>query len=119
MRKQETYGERNLWKPLRQLKMNFRRQAPIGPYVVDFAHFASDLVIEIDGYHHTLPERQVRDLERDAWFADNGFRVLRIDESELKRDLSAVVQQIVAQTTPPPTPALPSRGKGEKRYDVK
>lgn len=120
LRKTETYGERIVWKALRELKMNFRRQSPVGPYVVDFAHFGSRLIIEIDGYHHTQPERQARDAARDAWFRAEGFRVLRIEESVLKRDLKAAVEQIVAETTPPPSPTLPlSSGKGAKRYDVR
>ena len=120
LRKHETYGERIVWKALRERRMNFRRQAPVGPYVVDFAHFGSRLIVEIDGYHHTLPERQARDAQRDAWFRTAGFRVLRIDETALKRDLMAVVEQIVAETAPPPSPTLPpSRGKGAPRYDVR
>jgi very-short-patch-repair endonuclease len=120
LRKAETYGERIVWKALRERKMNFRRQAPVGPYVVDFAHFGSRLVIEIDGYHHTLPDRQARDAERDAWFRAEGFRVLRFPESDVKSNLTSVVEQIVAETAPPPSPALPpSRGKGAPRYDVR
>lgn len=120
LRKAETWGERIVWKTLRERKMNFRRQVPIGPYVVDFAHFGSRLIVEIDGYHHTLPERQTRDAQRDAWFRTEGFRVLRIDDSALKRDLMAVVEQIVAETAPPPSPTLPpSRGKGAPRYDIR
>jgi very-short-patch-repair endonuclease len=120
LRKAETWGERILWKALRERKMNFRRQAPVGPYVVDFAHFGSRLIVEIDGYHHTLPERQARDAARDAWFRTEGFRILRIEESALKRDMMTVVDQIVAATAPPPSPTLPpSRGKGAPRYDVR
>ena len=120
LRKEETYGERVVWKAMRELKMNFRRQVPIGPYVADFAHFGSRLIVEIDGYHHTLPDRQARDAERDDWLRAEGFRVLRIAEPDVKTSLSAVVQRIVAQTTPPPSQSPSStRGNGQKRYDVR
>lgn len=120
LRKEETYGERVVWKALRELKMNFRRQVPIGPYVADFAHLGSRLIVEIDGYHHTLPDRQARDVERDAWLRAEGFRVLRIAEPDVKTSLNAVVQRIVAETTPPPSQCPSStRGNGQKRYDVR
>ncbi|WP_370238168.1 endonuclease domain-containing protein [Brevundimonas sp.] len=116
LRKNETYGERVVWQALRALKMNFRRQAPVGSYVVDFAHFASGLII--DGFHHSLPERQERDAERDGWFRREGFRVLRIAEPDVRADLQAVIARIVAEI--PPTPTRPSaRGKGADRYDVR
>ena len=120
LRKEETYGERVVWKALRELKMNFRRQVPIGPYVADFAQFGSRLIIEIDGYHHALSDRQARDVERDAWFRAEGFRVLRIAELDVKTSLSAVVQRIVAVTTPPPSQSPSStRGNGQKRYNAR
>ncbi|HEV7353964.1 MAG TPA: DUF559 domain-containing protein [Brevundimonas sp.] len=120
LREDQTFAERLLWEALRKRRMNFRRQAPVGRFIVDFAHFGSSLIIEVDGYHHTLPGRQARDAERDAWFAANGFRVLRFAEKHVRDDLLAVVDRIVTETAPPPSPTLPpSRGKGEKRYDVR
>lgn len=120
LRQDQTFAERLLWEALRKRRMNFRRQAPVGHFIVDFAHFGSSLIIEVDGYHHTLPERQARDAERDAWFAANGFRILRFAEKQVRDDLLAVVARIVTETAPPPSPTLPpSRGKGEKRYDVR
>ncbi len=120
LRQEQTFAERLLWEALRKRRMNFRRQAPVGRFVVDFAHFGSSLIIEVDGYHHTLPERQARDAERDAWFSANGFRVLRVAEKQVRDDLTAVVDRIVAEAAPPPSPTLPpSRGKGEKRCDVR
>lgn len=120
LRQEQTVAERILWEALRPLKMNFRRQAPIGRYVADFAHLSSRLIIEVDGPHHDLPERQVHDAERTAWLSAEGFRVIRFPERQVRNDLNAVVEQIVAATAPPPSPALPpSRGKGVPRYDVR
>ena len=120
MRREQTVAEAMLWEALRKRKMNFRRQAPIGRFVVDFVHFASSLIVEVDGYFHELPERQIRDLERTAWLQSQGFRVIRFPEKRVRDDLPAVVEQIVADTAPPPSPTLPpSRGKGEQRYVVR
>lgn len=120
LRREQTLAERLLWEALRKRKMNFRRQAPIGRFVADFVHFASSLVIEIDGYFHDLPERRIADAVRTRWLNENGFRVIRFPETRVRDDLMAVVEQIVAATAPPPTPTLPpSRGKGAARYDVR
>ena len=49
-----TFPERILWDELRRLKLNIRRQAPIGRYIADFAHHDSRLIIEIDGPLHSV-----------------------------------------------------------------
>jgi very-short-patch-repair endonuclease len=109
-----TLGERQLWKALRALKLNIRRQAPIGPYVVDFVCHASKLVIEVDGYYHSLPDRKIADATRDAWLNRQGYRVLRVSDSDVHKDLGMIVDRVVAELSPP-SPALPpSRGKGEE-----
>ncbi len=120
LRREQTYAERLLWEALRKKKMNFRRQAPIGRFIADFAHLASRLVIEVDGPFHDLPERKATDAARTRWLYDNGYRVIRFPEKRVRDDLMAVVEQVVAETAPPPSPTLPpSRGKGAPRYDVR
>ncbi len=119
-RKEATLAERLLWEALRRRKMNFRRQTPVGRFIADFAHLASRLVIEVDGPFHDLPDRQTADAARTRWLNDNGYRVIRFPEKQVRDDLMAVVDQIVAATAPPPSPTLPpSRGKGAPRYDVR
>jgi very-short-patch-repair endonuclease len=113
LRQEMTAGEQLLWKALRTLKLNIRRQAPIGPYVADFACHSAKLVIEVDGYYHSLPERQAADAERDTWLARQGYRVLRIADVEVHGDLDKVLGRIVSELSPP-TPALPPQGgKGD------
>ena len=120
LRQEQSFAERLLWEALRKRKMNFRRQAPIGRFVADFAHLASRLVIEVDGPFHDLPDRQERDAGRTRWLNAEGYRVIRFPEKRVRDDLMAVVEQIVAETAPPPSPTLPpSRGKGAKRYDIR
>ena len=114
MCKEPTVAERILWSELRKLDANIRRQVPIGPYVADFAHHASKTVIEVDGYYHTTAEGVLRDEARDAWLKNEGFRVLRFEEMQVREDRFVVVEKIAAVVTSPPTLTLPpSRGKGE------
>ncbi|MGZ8364339.1 MAG: endonuclease domain-containing protein [Caulobacteraceae bacterium] len=120
LRREMTHAERMLWTALRQQKMNFRRQAPIGRYIADFVHHASKLVIEVDGPLHDTLEAREHDLKRTAWLNAEGYRVIRFSEDRVRNDLFAVVDEIVAATAPPPSPALPpSRGKGDARYLVR
>jgi very-short-patch-repair endonuclease len=56
----------------------FRRQHPIGRYVLDFYCAKARLAIEIDGISHDMSTRPKRDIERDAWLAAHGVTVLRI-----------------------------------------
>lgn len=108
-----TAGEKFLWEALRSLKLNVRRQAPLGPYVVDFVCHAAKVVIEVDGYYHSLPERQAADAERDAWLGRQGYRVLRFSDIEVYNNPVAIAERVAVELSPP-SPALPpSRGKGE------
>jgi len=111
LRREATVGERVLWEELRKLKMNFRRQAPIGRFIVDFVQYDLKMIIEVDGPHHDLPEVQVRDAARTAWLESQGFRVLRFYHLDVINDPEVVLQAITAAA--PPSPTLPpSRGKG-------
>jgi len=115
-RKEPTVAERTLWNALRQLQMNFRRQVPIGRFIVDFAHHQSKLLIEIDGYYHTVEGAAEKDAARTDWLTSEGFRVIQFDEKDVRDDVDAVVRQIVAETLSPPSPTLPpsAGGKGEE-----
>lgn len=89
-----TWTEAKLWERLRKLPIRIRRQAPIGPYVADFACLRARLVIEVDGGVHTRPDVALRDFERDEWLASQGYRVLRIDSARIPADLDAVIAEI-------------------------
>jgi very-short-patch-repair endonuclease len=79
MRREMTVAEAILWRGLRGrgIGTKFRRQVPIGPYVADFACVEARVVVELDGPPHESPKQRAFDARRDAWFADNGWRVLR------------------------------------------
>ena len=102
LRGAETYTERFLWKLLRGRRLEgfkFRRQVPIGPYVVDFLCLGHRLVVEADGPFHD----PIRDAERDAWLADQGFKVLRFANGEITGDDPRVLNRILdALGRPPP-----------------
>ena len=124
LRQRMPAGETKLWDVLRKLKLGIRRQAPIGPYIVDFAHHGASLVVEVDGPVHDEPEVQLRDLDRDAWLKSQGYRVLRFTSRDAFEDPYGIAQQVEvlisakrgfapATVATPPSPTLPpSRGKG-------
>jgi len=88
-----TDDEKRLWRCLRlnALGHKFRRQVPLGRYIVDFVCLEKRLVIELDGGQHLESQR---DEERDRWLREDGFRVLRFWNYEVLRDLDAVVEEI-------------------------
>ena len=96
LRKYPTKAERVLWSHLRDRQLagcKFRRQVPLGSYVVDFVCFEHRLVIEIDGGHHG--EQFDRDRERSEWLESRGFRVLRFWNNEVLGQLDGVAQAIL------------------------
>ncbi|MDE2938004.1 MAG: endonuclease domain-containing protein [Chloroflexota bacterium] len=105
LRKSPTDAERKLWNALRNrqvLAHRFRRQAPIGPYIVDFVCFEKRLIIEVDGGHHL--EQQSTDAKRTKWLESQGFRVIRFWNSQVLNEMEAVRESIynaVAGTSPP------------------
>lgn len=94
LRGDQTLAERRLWERLRLLPIRFRRQAPIGPYVVDFACHAARLVVEVDGGVHDRTDVALRDLERDNWLSTQGYRVLRIANRRVIEDIESVIAEI-------------------------
>jgi very-short-patch-repair endonuclease len=100
LRANTTPHERALWRALKELPTDgthFRRQAPIGPYIVDFFCPAKRLIIELDGGHHTEDEAIKRDRERQLWLEREGYRVIRFWNSEINDDLTAVLEKIYVE----------------------
>jgi very-short-patch-repair endonuclease len=97
LRKRMTPQEIKLWSALRGLRpegVRFRRQVPLGAYIVDFACFDPKLVIEVDGGQHTLDGHVRRDRERDAWLEAHGFAVLRVWNHEVKDNFDGIMDAI-------------------------
>jgi very-short-patch-repair endonuclease len=113
LRKEMTVAERALWKELRKFALHIRWQVPIGPFIADFAHHGSRLIIEVDGYFHSLPENADRDVRRTDWLRSKGYRVIRFNEKEVLKDPSQIAARVEAEILSPPSLTLPpSRGKG-------
>ena len=100
LRSSTTPHERALWRALKELPVfgtHFRRQAPIGSYIVDFLCPAAHLIIEIDGGHHNGDETAERDRARQLWLEQEGYRVIRFWNSDVTNDLNAVLEQIYVE----------------------
>jgi very-short-patch-repair endonuclease len=114
LRRSLTDAERRLWYLLRGHRLEgigFRRQVPIGPYVVDFASHRMRLVIELDGGQHAESGASKRDRTRDEFLASEGYRVLRLWNSDVLQNLDGVYSAIVA--------ALPTAQPSEADEDAK
>ena len=94
-----TPPERRLWSVLkdRPAGLKFRRQHPLGPYVLDFFCHEAALANEIDGLAHDLGGNPERDLRRDSWMAGEGVRTLRFRAIDVRDQLEAVRTSIVEE----------------------
>jgi very-short-patch-repair endonuclease len=105
-----------MWRLLRSLKplgMHFRRQAPIGVYIADFAWHEGKLVIELDGSQHA-EVRRTYDEGRTAWLASQGYRVLRFWNNDVLKAPRSVGEAILAAASNDPTPYPSPQGGGEQ-----
>jgi very-short-patch-repair endonuclease len=111
LRKNQTDAEQRLWKLLRAKRLEawkFRRQLPIGNYIVDFACPAARLIIEADGGQHS---ESAYDSRRDAWLAAQGWRVIRFWNTDILNNEEGVLSAVLAALPPLPNPS-PARGEG-------
>ena len=98
LRRSLSVPEARLWSRLRERspgKPVFRRQHPIGPYVLDFYCAKARLAIEIDGASHDMGDRPQRDIRRDAWLEAHGVTVLHIAAGDLTRRIDDAADAIV------------------------
>lgn len=100
LRAQPTRAEAELWQRLRLSPVRFHRQAPIGPYVVDFACHRARLVVEVDGGVHQLTDVALRDIRRDERLAAEGYRVLRFTNRQVNEQPEAVCAAVRAALPP-------------------
>jgi very-short-patch-repair endonuclease len=94
LRSDMTVSEKRLWSELRKLGLRIRRQAPIGRFVVDFAHHGSRIVFEVDGPWHDFDDAREKDAGRDAWLRRQGYRVIRLSDGDVLRDAAGVAQRV-------------------------
>jgi very-short-patch-repair endonuclease len=114
-------AEKKLWFRLRRRKIAgfpFRRQVPIGAYIVDFACLSARLVIEVDGGRHSRDGNRILDANRTNWLESRGYLVLRFWNSFVLSNIDSVMETIfnalASRTAPHPAlrATLP-RGGGE------
>jgi very-short-patch-repair endonuclease len=77
----------------------FRRQHPIGPFVLDFYCAKARLAVELDGVSHDMADGPARDMRRDAWLEKRGITVVRIPVSQLPQDIDIATDAIVRMAT--------------------
>ncbi|MBD9480612.1 endonuclease domain-containing protein [Pseudoxanthomonas sp. PXM02] len=116
LRRNMTDAEHRLWNQLRAHRLDgekFRRQQPIGPYIVDFVHFGARLIVEADGGQHNGSHG---DTGRDPWLTQQGFRVLRFWNNEILLHTDVVLESIwqaLRERAPSPPTPLPQGERGE------
>jgi len=94
LRRKFTDAEQKLWNHLRGRQISgekFRRQQPLGRYVVDFVCLEKKLIVEVDGGHHAA---SANDEERTSWLESEGFRVVRFWNNEVLKDVGVVLDVI-------------------------
>ena len=97
LRREMSDEERVLWMLLRDRRFadfKFRRQVPLGDFVVDFVCFGSKLILELDGSQHAAPEQAKFDAERTQYLEAAGFRVARIWCGDLFKDREGAMELI-------------------------
>jgi very-short-patch-repair endonuclease len=115
LRKNSTYAEKLIWRHLRNRNLDgikFRRQQPLGPYIVDFIAAEKKLVIELDGGQHAA--NKVLDKDRDQYIESEGYRVLRFWNNEVLQNTEGVLERLrqeILKDTPSPRPS-PPLGRG-------
>ena len=122
LRRIPTEAEKILWKALRRNQLcgvSFRRQHPIGRYVLDFYSPSAGLAIEVDGGQHAAGRQKEIDGRRDQWLAANGVRMLRFWNNEVLSNLQGVLQTIVLDLEKTPSRRedradLPLSGGGDR-----
>jgi very-short-patch-repair endonuclease len=127
MRKTMGHTEVRVWACLKARQLDgwkFRRQHPIGPYFVDFCCPAARLIVEVNGPAHDDDAQWEYDVRRQAWLESLGYRVVRVNVSDIDDDLTEVTGRIYAELLererigftrkPPPSPSgrhLPMNGE--------
>jgi very-short-patch-repair endonuclease len=135
MRRDATDAEKKLWLLLRDRRLGgakFRRQVPIGPYIVDFICLRRKLVIEADGGQHMESRR---DAVRDRWLADEGYNVVRYTNIDILKNPDGVLLDVLAELAAQnqgdgaspspglgslrsPRPPSPPLGRGKRKRSI-
>ena len=126
MRHEMTWAEKALWRELRDRKLagvKFRRQQPLGPYILDFYCPDLKLAVELDGGQHDFDEERSHDLARTKFLEELGLKVLRFWNSQVRENLPWVLELIRRETRvggiPSPTPSPQSSPLKGEEVDIR
>jgi len=117
LRSGQTKVEKILWTELRNRQVygiKFRRQQPIGTYIVDFVSFEEKIIIELDGGFHRKKTNKINDKQRTNWLEREGFIVLRFWNKDITRDLVGIFYAIHKAIKHPHSSSLPSMERENK-----
>ena len=98
LRRKQTDAERKLWSKLRSRQFEnskFRRQEPIGKYIVDSVSLERELIIELDGGQHNQQSEMENDEVRTKWLEKKGFRVIRFWNNDVLQNIDGVAFKIL------------------------
>ncbi len=98
LRRNMTDAERQLWQKLRNRQLGnqkFRRQHPLGPYILDIYCPSKRLVIEIDGGQHYTSKGKLCDKKREKYLTNLGLNIIRYSDNEVLTNLNIVLQDIL------------------------
>jgi very-short-patch-repair endonuclease len=117
LRRDMTDAETKIWQRLRAhrfMGLSFRRQFPVGPYIVDFVCLEARLIIEIDGGQHAS-DRMTYDGKRDEWLKGENFRILRFWNNDVLKNPRGVLERVAdaVQEPLPPSLTLVRKGGGD------
>ena len=103
LRKNSTFQERRLWNLLKNRQfhnLKFKRQQPIGDYIVDFICKEAKIIIEIDGGQHNEPENIEYDKTRTEYLNNLGYKVIRFWNNEIYENIEGVVLRLKEEINP-------------------
>jgi very-short-patch-repair endonuclease len=98
LRKRSTDAENLLWKHIRAKRLQglkFRRQEPIGKYIVDFVCYERRVIIELDGGQHNVDID--KDEERALWLKNRGFKILRFWNNDVLKKIEEILEVILKE----------------------
>ena len=114
LRKNCTDAEKFMWELLRAKRfcgLKFKRQQPIGNYIVDFICLDKRLIIELDGGQHNEKENKIKDNNRTKYLENLGYKVIRFWNNDVLQNIDGVVSEIINSLPP-------ARGRARERGNV-
>ena len=103
LRKNSTIQEKRLWNLIKNHKfhgLKFKRQQPIGNYIVDFICKEAKIIIEIDGGHHNETENTESDIIRTQYLEQKGYKVIRFWNNEIYENIEGVIKKLEQEINP-------------------